>query len=125
MSRMNKIFVQAMKNHEESGMKLRIISHYIVVGSISFAMWVQTEMRPYFYGVMDHLTDFQYARGSDSVLMVSKEDYKTCNVNNPMASWTEGPHEFHLQGHSIVYFISGELGHCQAGQKVAIETFNI
>lgn len=94
---------------------------------MSSEKWVQREMCLFktrlLYGVIDHPTDFQYARGSDSVLMVSKEDYKTCNVNNPMASWTEGPHAFHLQGYSIVYFISGELGHCQAGQKVAIETF--
>ncbi|CAM6077227.1 unnamed protein product [Sphagnum tenellum] len=60
----------------------------------------------------------------DSVMQVTVDDYKTCNTMHPIQSWTNGPGAYPLQGYTILHFISGEPGHCAAGEKITIEVLD-
>ncbi|XP_031495650.1 early nodulin-like protein 1 [Nymphaea colorata] len=63
---------------------------------------------------------FKYKAGEDSVLLVSKEAYENCNRTNPVNSFTDGNTSIELPHSGPLYFISGELGHCEKGQKLII-----
>ncbi|KAI3988347.1 hypothetical protein MKX01_012136 [Papaver californicum] len=61
---------------------------------------------------------FKYNKGQDSVLVVSKEDYDTCNTANPQKSMNDGESRFTFDRSGPFYFISGNQGSCQKGQKL-------
>ncbi|XWS10012.1 hypothetical protein CRYUN_Cryun39dG0039000 [Craigia yunnanensis] len=61
---------------------------------------------------------FKYEKGSDSVLLVHKDDYSNCNIKNPVKNMTSGSSEFQFPQSGPFYFISGKEGHCQKGQKL-------
>ncbi|CAK9233642.1 unnamed protein product [Sphagnum troendelagicum] len=69
--------------------------------------------------VMGDTLNFVYRRG-DSVLRVNGLDYATCNIANPIESWTWGPHSYSLNIVGNIYFISGTPGHCASGQRLAM-----
>lgn len=64
--------------------------------------------------------DFKYKQGSNSVLVVSKEDYYSCNTKNPLMSLTEGDSIVKLDRSGPFYFISGNADNCQKGQKLIV-----
>ncbi|XVF18816.1 hypothetical protein REPUB_Repub11eG0055800 [Reevesia pubescens] len=61
---------------------------------------------------------FKYEKGSDSVLLVHKDDYNKCNIKNPVKKMTSGNSEFQFPHSGPFFFISGKQGHCQKGQKL-------
>nr|GLL45373.1 early nodulin-like protein 1 [Ipomoea trifida] len=64
---------------------------------------------------------FKYPCNNDSVLEVYEDDYKKCNTKNPIKSYvSNGNTEVVLERSGPVFFISGQDGHCDNGQKLAV-----
>ncbi|KAI4322691.1 hypothetical protein L6164_022361 [Bauhinia variegata] len=63
---------------------------------------------------------FKYKKGSDSVLVVKKEDYDSCNTKNPIKKMDDGDSSFQLDKSGPFYFISGEVDHCRKGQRIIV-----
>ncbi|XP_077216813.1 early nodulin-like protein 14 [Tasmannia lanceolata] len=57
---------------------------------------------------------------NDSVLQVTREGYESCNVSNPIATYKGGSANIKLERSGPFYFISGENGHCEKGQKLIV-----
>lgn len=64
------------------------------------------------------LLDFKYS--NDSVLVVNHTSYTNCSVSNPIFMFKDGDTVFEFDRYGFFYFISGERGHCKAGQKLII-----
>ncbi|MBA0668283.1 hypothetical protein Goklo_001214 [Gossypium klotzschianum] len=68
-----------------------------------------------------HVGDSLYFRYSnDSVLVVNHTSYTNCSVLNPILKFKDGDTVFEFDRYGFFYFISGERGHCKAGQKLII-----
>ncbi|EEF44409.1 early nodulin-like protein 2 [Ricinus communis] len=63
---------------------------------------------------------FKYKKGSDSVLLVKKEDYTSCNTKSPIQSLTDGDSIFIFDHSGPFYFISGNTDNCNKGQKLHV-----
>lgn len=61
---------------------------------------------------------FRYKQGSDSVLVVTKDDYYSCNTKNPITSLTNGDSDFKFDRSGPFFFITGNVENCQKGQKL-------
>ncbi|XP_052165143.1 early nodulin-like protein 2 [Oryza glaberrima] len=58
---------------------------------------------------------------NDSVLVVSRDDYKLCNADKPEQRFDNGADvRFRLDRNGNFYFISGTPGHCKAGQRMTV-----
>ena len=64
------------------------------------------------------LLDFKY--NNDSVLVVNHTSYTKCSVSNPIFKFKDGDTVFQFDRYGYFYFISGERGHCKAGQKLIV-----
>ncbi|CAH8385857.1 unnamed protein product [Eruca vesicaria subsp. sativa] len=62
---------------------------------------------------------FNYTK--DSVLVVSKEEYKKCKATKPQLYSNNEDTVFKLDRPGLFYFISGISGHCEKGQKMIIK----
>jgi len=62
--------------------------------------------------------DFKYT--NDSVLVVNSQDYAGCSLENPISKFEDGNTVFEFDHSGFYYFISGQPGHCQAGQKMIV-----
>jgi hypothetical protein len=62
--------------------------------------------------------DFKYE--NDSVLVVNHTDYKECIVSNPITKFEDGNTILRIDRYGFFYFVSGQPGHCNAGQKLVI-----
>ncbi|KAJ4804690.1 Early nodulin-like protein 1 [Rhynchospora pubera] len=68
-----------------------------------------------------HVGDSLYFKyENDSVLLVSRDDYRGCETFNPVADFTDGNTTFQFDREGFFYFISGEPGHCEAGQRMIV-----
>ncbi|KAL0451453.1 UNVERIFIED_CONTAM: Early nodulin-like protein 1 [Sesamum latifolium] len=65
-----------------------------------------------------------YDAKSDSVLEVTENNYRTCNISNPIKSYTDGITKITLNKSGPFFFISGAEGHCQKGQKLEIQVLS-
>ncbi|KAK4752938.1 hypothetical protein SAY87_021736 [Trapa incisa] len=63
---------------------------------------------------------FKYKKGEDSVLLVNKNDYDSCNNNSPIRRWDDGDTVFTFDRSGPFFFISGEDDHCRNGQKLIV-----
>ncbi|KAM7492233.1 hypothetical protein LguiA_035154 [Lonicera macranthoides] len=65
---------------------------------------------------------FKYKKGSDSVLLVNKDDYYRCNKANPIQELNEDHSEsiFKFNHSGPFFFISGQADNCEKGQKIII-----
>ncbi|KAJ0111188.1 hypothetical protein Patl1_02284 [Pistacia atlantica] len=63
---------------------------------------------------------FKYNKDSNSVLVVNKDDYYSCNAKYPIQSLSDGDSVFHFNRSGPHYFISGNADNCNNGQKVII-----
>ncbi|KAG5033242.1 hypothetical protein AAZX31_06G272400 [Glycine max] len=63
---------------------------------------------------------FKYNKGIDSVVVVKKEDFDSCNINNPIQKMDGGDSTFQLSNSGLFYFISGNLNNCKNGQKLIV-----
>ncbi|XP_058735215.1 early nodulin-like protein 3 [Vicia villosa] len=64
--------------------------------------------------------NFKYNKKSDSVLVVKKEDYDSCNINHPEQKMDNGDSSFKLCHSGLYFFISGNVDHCKQGQKLIV-----
>lgn len=62
--------------------------------------------------------DFKYSE--DSVLVVTEADYDSCRASHPVFFSNNGDTEVALDRPGPVYFISGETGHCERGQRMVV-----
>ncbi|KAL0301192.1 UNVERIFIED_CONTAM: Early nodulin-like protein 2 [Sesamum radiatum] len=63
---------------------------------------------------------FKYEKGSDSVLLVNKDNYDNCNTGNPILKLDDGDSLFKLDRSGPFFFISGNKANCDQGQKLII-----
>ncbi|CAL0323633.1 unnamed protein product [Lupinus luteus] len=63
---------------------------------------------------------FKYQIDHDSVLVVTKEAYDTCNTTHPIHAMEHGDSETKLDKPGPFYFISGKVDHCKLGQKLTV-----
>ncbi|XP_030549363.1 early nodulin-like protein 1 [Rhodamnia argentea] len=63
---------------------------------------------------------FKYEKGKDSVLVVTKDDYNSCDTNKPLVSLTDGGSRFKFDRSGPFFFISGIADRCNAGQKLIV-----
>ncbi|KAK7278318.1 hypothetical protein RJT34_23345 [Clitoria ternatea] len=63
---------------------------------------------------------FLYPPSQDSVIQVTEESYKKCNLKNPILYMNNGNSLFNITSNGVFYFTSGEAGHCQKNQKLRI-----
>jgi hypothetical protein len=64
--------------------------------------------------------DFKYTKGSDSVLVVSKEDYYSCNIWNSIQKLDGGDSTFTFDKSGPFFFISGNVENCKKGEKLIV-----
>ncbi|KAK9907196.1 hypothetical protein M0R45_002198 [Rubus argutus] len=63
---------------------------------------------------------FKYNKGSNSVLVVNKDNFFNCNTSNPIQKLEDGNSEFKFDRSGAFYFISGQDGNCAKGQKLIV-----
>ncbi|KAK9676827.1 hypothetical protein RND81_11G104100 [Saponaria officinalis] len=63
---------------------------------------------------------FKLKKGEDSVLIVTKDNYNECNVNNPISSLSNEESVYTFTRSGPHYFISSNTDHCNKGQKILI-----
>ncbi|KAL8138872.1 hypothetical protein V2J09_004873 [Rumex salicifolius] len=63
---------------------------------------------------------FLYPPTQDSVIQVTPDSYKSCNLKDPILYMNNGNSLFNITMGGEFYFISGEPGHCIKGQKLHI-----
>ncbi|KAI3708384.1 hypothetical protein L2E82_37552 [Cichorium intybus] len=68
---------------------------------------------------------FKYNDATDSVLVVDKDDYDNCNVDNPVEKLDGGETNYRLEKAGANYFITGNKSNCEQGQKVDVEVLHI
>ncbi|KAJ6776277.1 EARLY NODULIN-LIKE PROTEIN 2 [Salix koriyanagi] len=61
-----------------------------------------------------------YNNGSDSVLLVTKDDYNSCNTTNPIKTMNSGSDVFQFDKSGPYFFISGNEDNCEKGQKLIV-----
>ncbi|CAA7410211.1 unnamed protein product [Spirodela intermedia] len=71
------------------------------------------------FQVNDRLV-FKYKKGEDSVLVVNEEDYRACNTSNIVRKLDDGDSVFPLGRSGAFFFVSGDPGRCQAGQRLVV-----
>ncbi|GMY31848.1 early nodulin-like protein 2 [Fagus crenata] len=68
---------------------------------------------------------FKYKKGSDSVLVVNKDDYYNCNTTNPIKKLEEGDSEYKVEKSGPFFFISGKKQNCEKGQKLLVVVLSV
>jgi len=63
--------------------------------------------------------DFKYKE--DSVMVVTEADYDNCRASHPIFFSNNGDTAVALDHPGPVYFISGESGHCERGQRMVVQ----
>ncbi|CAJ1973634.1 unnamed protein product [Sphenostylis stenocarpa] len=71
------------------------------------------------FRVGDYLV-WKYESGKDSVLEVTREEYANCSSSNPIKEYSDGNTKVKLDRPGPFYFISGQKGHCEKGQKLIV-----
>ncbi|WCJ22020.1 early nodulin-like protein 5 [Euphorbia peplus] len=65
---------------------------------------------------------FKYKK--DSVMVVTKEEYKKCKPVHPLFFSNNGDTAYAVDKPGLLYFISGINGHCERGQKMIIKVLD-
>ncbi|GAV72312.1 Cu_bind_like domain-containing protein, partial [Cephalotus follicularis] len=88
---------------------------WVLKPSEDYNQWAETNR----FSVNDTLV-FKYEKGSDSVLLVQKDDYYKCNTKDPIKTMDDGDSKFKFDNSGLFFFISGKEDHCQKEQKLLI-----
>uniref|UniRef100_A0A0A0KUB3 Phytocyanin domain-containing protein n=2 Tax=Cucumis sativus TaxID=3659 RepID=A0A0A0KUB3_CUCSA len=67
----------------------------------------------------DDAVRFRYKK--DSVMEVTKDEYKRCNSTQPSFFSNTGNTVFQFSRSGTFYFISGANGHCEKGQRMIVK----
>lgn len=69
---------------------------------------------------------FLYPPSQDSLIQVTQDSYKSCNIKDPILFMNNGNSLFNItSSHGDFYFTSGVNGHCQKNQKIHISVGGI
>ncbi|KAI4344286.1 hypothetical protein L6164_011532 [Bauhinia variegata] len=82
---------------------------------LSLNQWAQHQR----FRINDTLI-WKYDPKSETVLQVDEEDYKSCNLSDPIQEYSDGDTKVVLEHSGSFYFISGIEGHCQKGLKLVV-----
>ncbi|XP_050247601.1 early nodulin-like protein 2 [Quercus robur] len=93
---------------------------WVLHPSENYTQWTQKNR----FQVNDTLV-FKYKKGSDSVLLVNKDDYYNCNTTNPIKKLEEGDSEYKLDKSGPSFFISGKEQNCEKGQKLIVTVLSV
>uniref|UniRef100_A0A1J3GMK1 Early nodulin-like protein 1 n=1 Tax=Noccaea caerulescens TaxID=107243 RepID=A0A1J3GMK1_NOCCA len=63
---------------------------------------------------------WRYNAENDSVIQVRQKDYERCDRSEPIRGYKDGHTKIELKRSGPFYFISGEEGHCQRGEKLLV-----
>ncbi|XP_027079667.1 early nodulin-like protein 8 [Coffea arabica] len=63
---------------------------------------------------------FLYPPSQDSVIQVTAQSYKSCNLKDPILTMNDGNSLFNITSPGLFYFTSGVPGHCEKSQKIRI-----
>ncbi|KAF0915938.1 hypothetical protein E2562_000577 [Oryza meyeriana var. granulata] len=63
---------------------------------------------------------FRYSQEKDAVLLVSQSHYDACNVTEPLLRDGGGNSTFVFDNSGPFFFISGDPGRCQAGERLIV-----
>jgi hypothetical protein len=63
---------------------------------------------------------FEYDPKVDTLLRVTKEDYRSCNGRKPIEKYDDGRTKVELDRSEVFYFIGGAKGFCENGQKLSV-----
>ncbi|KAL0843641.1 hypothetical protein Bca101_016887 [Brassica carinata] len=63
---------------------------------------------------------WKYNAENDSVMQVNQKDYERCDRSEPIRGYKDGHTKIELNRSGPFYFISGEEGHCQRGEKLLV-----
>ncbi|KAJ6301556.1 hypothetical protein OIU77_015794 [Salix suchowensis] len=88
---------------------------WVTTPSESYSNWAERNR----FQVNDSLV-FKYNNGSDSVLLVTKDDYNSCNTTNPLKTMNSGSDVFQFDKSGPYFFISGNEDNCEKGQKLIV-----
>lgn len=55
---------------------------------------------------------------------MNSTDYQKCNTSNPINKFEDGNTLFRFDRAGFFYFISGQPGHCRAGQELVIRVLH-
>lgn len=64
---------------------------------------------------------FLYPPSQDSVVQVTARAFATCEVSDPVLKLDDGNSVFNLTTPGRFYYTSAAQGHCQKGQKLAVD----
>ncbi|XP_021893425.1 mavicyanin [Carica papaya] len=106
----------------------------LVVNSLEYkvgdlnAWGVPSEVNPQVYNKWSKYHSFKigdsllflYPPSQDSVIQVTEESYKSCNIKDPILYMNNGNSLFNISGDGNLYFTSGAAGHCEKRQKLQI-----
>ncbi|GAB2285373.1 hypothetical protein Dimus_019826 [Dionaea muscipula] len=109
------LFVVALSSSEARRFRIGDGDGWVVNPRESFNHWAERNR----FQINDTVV-FKYKKGSDSVLVVTRESYDACDATNPLQTYTDGNSEFTLGRSGSFYFISGNTEHCGRGQKLII-----
>lgn len=93
---------------------------WVLHPSENYTHWTQKNR----FQINDTLV-FKYKKGSDSVLVVNKDDYYNCNTKNPIKKLEEGDSEYKLDKSGPFFFISGKEQNCEKGQKLIVTVLSV
>ncbi|KAL0001247.1 hypothetical protein SO802_015028 [Lithocarpus litseifolius] len=93
---------------------------WVLHPSENYTNWAQKNR----FQINDTLV-FKYKKGSDSVLLVNKDDYYNCNTKNPIKKLEEGDSEYKLDKSGPSFFISGKEQNCEKGQKLIVTVLSV
>ncbi|KAK2456182.1 hypothetical protein P8452_03160 [Trifolium repens] len=68
---------------------------------------------------------FLYPPSQDSLIQVTQESYRSCNIKDPILFMNNGNSLFNITSKGDFYFTSGVNGHCQKHQKIHISVGGI
>ncbi|CAL4974280.1 unnamed protein product [Urochloa decumbens] len=83
--------------------------------AVSYDRWAAR----HHFKVADTLV-FKYKKGADSVLVVDKHRYETCDEKDPIDELRDGDSAYMLGRTGPFYFITGDAGRCKQGQKLMV-----
>ncbi|XP_055814634.1 mavicyanin-like [Solanum dulcamara] len=63
---------------------------------------------------------FNYNNKYHNVMQVSRQEYESCTITDPIATFNTGKDSITLPSSGDYYYVCGIPGHCQIGQKFHI-----
>ncbi|KAJ3705437.1 hypothetical protein LUZ61_009142 [Rhynchospora tenuis] len=88
---------------------------WTIMGNVNYSAWASSKK----FKIGDVIL-FEYNKNFHNVMLVTKNDYKSCNATNPIATYKSGNDSITITRSGHNFYICGVPGHCAIGQKVDI-----